>query len=141
MRSLLESTCRFCPQLLLAASLAVASGLACAVDDPIDLGTVSAGPRPASGGFGLPVSADTLLATTSSALSPGIPIDRAPMAPAATQSNSSALAASGVPVRVAITPMSASAATGLHAAISITLTSTSVSDATGQIVSVGYSVK
>lgn len=136
-------TCRFCSTLLLVASLGAVSGLACAFDDSIDPGTVSAGPRPPSGGLGLPVSADTLLATTSGALAAGLSVDHTGFAPAAPRSDSTSLAAAaaGVPVRVAIAPMSGSAATGLRAAVSITLTSTSVSDAAGQVVSVGYSIK
>lgn len=145
-------TCRVCSNLLLVASLAAASGAAFAFDDSIDLGKVSAAPRPTSQGFDMPVSADMLLATTSGALSPGLPIVYAGVPPVATRAESTSLAAAaaGVPVRMTLAPMSGNAAPGLHATVSITLTSTTMSDAAGNasalptvsgIVSVGYSVK
>lgn len=144
--------CRVCSNLLLAASLAAASGAASAFDDSIDLGKVSAGPRPTSQGFDMPVSAEMLLATTSGALPPGLPIDYAGVPPIAARTESTSLtaASAGVPVRVTIAPMSGNAAPGLHATVSITLTSTSMTDAAGQaaalpamsgVVSVGYNVK
>ncbi|WP_306393837.1 hypothetical protein [Telluria beijingensis] len=145
-------TCGFGLILLLATGLSAASGFASASDDPIDLGKASAGPRPAHQGFDLPVTADTLLATTAGDLSPGLKADHAGMLPVAARSNSTSLAAavSGVPARVTIAPMNVNAATGLQATVSIALTSTSMTDAAGQaaalpntsgIVSVDYSIR
>ena len=145
-------TCQFGLTILLATSLSAASGVACAFDDPIDLGRVSAGPRPDHRGVDLPVGADTLLATTAGGLSPGLMVDHADMPPVAARSNTASLAAavSGIPARVTIAPMSGNAATGLQATVSITLTATSMTNAAGQaaalptmpgIVSVGYSFR
>lgn len=138
---------RLSVRLLIAASLA-ASGHAVAFEGAVDLASVSAGARPAGAAFGMPVSADALLASTASS---GTGLHHAAIAPGAASPDAAALApASVMPASVTVSPISGSGPSGLNAAVSITLVATSMRDAAGHavatpvmpsVVTVSYSLR
>lgn len=123
---------RLSVRLLIAASLA-ASGHAVAFEGAVDLASVNAGARPAGAAFGMPVSADALLASTASS---GTGLHHAAIAQGAAQPDAAAplAPASIMPASVTVSPMTGSGPSGLNATVSITLVATSMRDAAGHAV-------
>lgn len=146
---------RFGAELLLSAGLAIASGVAAASDDAVDLAAQRAGARSDGFAFGMPVPEDFLLATFAGTPSSGPGFKHPDGAPAVAQSGaaSSRPSAFSAPARMTVSAPDGGGPSGLNATVSIILTSTSMSDAAARavpraamsgvvsVVSVGCSVR